>query len=276
MPEAIPEKADAGPANPQAQSQTFQKPRMGCVTLVGAGPGDPDLLTLKALKAIEGAEIILHDALVSDEILALVPPSVALIPVGKRGYRPSCPQQNIDALMVRLAGDGYRVVRLKVGDPSVFGRSGEEIATCEAAGIEVSVIPGVTAASAAAADLKISLTHRAHARRLEIVTAHARNGELPDDLDFRALADPAATVVIYMGKARLPAYAGKVLEAGAAPTTPVIAVENAGRCDTRLAQGTLIELPDMSGLGDGPVVILTGAVARARLKQSAAKAAVQS
>lgn len=276
MPEAIPEKADVGPANPQAQSKTSQKPRMGCVTLVGAGPGDPDLLTLKALKAIEAAEIILHDALVSDEILALVPQSVALIPVGKRGYRPSCPQKNIDALMVRLAGDGYRVVRLKVGDPSVFGRSGEEIATCEAAGIEVSVIPGVTAASAAAADLKISLTHRAHARRLEIVTAHARNGELPDDLDFRALADPAATVVIYMGKARLPAYAGKVLGAGAAPTTPVIAVENAGRCHTRIAQGTLTKLPDMSGLGDGPVVILTGAVARARLKQSAAKAAVQS
>ena len=276
MPEAIHANADAGPASKQAQGRISQKPRMGCVTLVGAGPGDPDLLTQKALKAIKAADVILHDALVSDEILALVPRSVALIPVGKRGYRPSCPQKDIDALMVRLAGDGYRVVRLKVGDPSVFGRSGEEIATCEAAGIEVSVIPGVTAASAAAADLKISLTHRAHARRLEIVTAHARNGELPDDLDFGALADPVATVVIYMGKARLSAYAGKVLEAGAAPSTPVIAVENAGRSGTRIARGTLTDLPDLSGLGEGPVVILTGAAARARMPLSAAKAAVQS
>ena len=272
MPEAIDARLDASLSNQQAQNRVPQKPRMGCVTLVGAGPGDPELLTLKALRAIEAAEVILHDALVSDEILALVPRSVALIPVGKRGYRPSCPQKNIDALMVRLAGDGYRVVRLKVGDPSVFGRSGEEIATCEAAGIEVSVIAGVTAASAAAADLKISLTHSAHARRLAIVTAHARNGELPDDLDFRALADPAATVVVYMGKARLPAYAGKVLEAGAVPTTPVIAVENAGRSGTRIARGTLADLPDLTGLGEGPVVILTGAAARDRLKLSAAQA----
>jgi uroporphyrin-III C-methyltransferase / precorrin-2 dehydrogenase / sirohydrochlorin ferrochelatase len=248
------------------------EPRAGSVTLIGAGPGDPDLLTVKAILAINAADVILHDALVSDEILDLVPSETALISVGKRGHRPSCAQKDIDALLVRLARDGYRVARLKVGDPSVFGRSGEEIGACEAAGIPVSVVPGVTAASAAAADLQISLTHRDHACRLEIVTGHARDGELPGDLDFRALADPAATVVVYMGKARLGAYARRVLDAGADPDLPVIAVENAGRAGTTTLSGTLGSPPDLASLGDGPVLILTGAVLGARARSARAEA----
>lgn len=234
------------------------EPGRGEVILVGAGPGDPELLTLKALAAITTADVVLHDALVSDDILAHVPGTTSLISVGKRGHRPSCAQKDIDALMIALAGDGYRVVRLKVGDPSVFGRSGEEIAACAAAGVPVRVIPGVTAASAAAADLGVSLTHRDHARRLHMITAHQRDGRLPDDLDWNALADPAATVCIYMGKARLADYALQVLGAGADRATPVVAVENAGRSGTRMIEGTLSALPDVTALGDGPVLILTG------------------
>ena len=173
--------------------------------LVGAGPGDPELLTLRAVRALQSADVVLYDDLVAPGTLDLARREATKMPVGKRGYKPSCTQEDITALMISLAGEGRRVVRLKGGDPMIFGRAGEEIAALRAAGVEVEVVPGVTAASGAAASLGLSLTLRDTARRVQFVTAHARGGKLPDDFDWRALADPAATTAVYMGVATLAA-----------------------------------------------------------------------
>ena len=178
----------------------------GTVWLVGAGPGAPDLLTRKAERLIRRASVVFHDALVGPRLLALVPPGVRLVSVGKRSGRHSKDQKTIDALIVEAALAGECVVRLKGGDPSIFGRANEELEACRTAGVPVRVCPGVTAASAAAASLNLSLTLRGLARRLTLVTAHARAGEKLD-LDWQALADPRATLAIYMGKAAPPLVA---------------------------------------------------------------------
>ena len=170
----------------------------GSVTLVGAGPGDPELLTLRAVRALQSADVILFDDLVSRDVLDFARREARKLLVGKTGFGPSCKQEDINALMVSLAQQGKRVVRLKGGDPLIFGRAGEELDACEAAGIAVEIVPGISAAQGAAARMGLSLTDRKHSRRLQYITGHAQSGKLPNDIDWRALADPATTTAIYM------------------------------------------------------------------------------
>jgi uroporphyrin-III C-methyltransferase / precorrin-2 dehydrogenase / sirohydrochlorin ferrochelatase len=231
----------------------------GRVTLVGAGPGDAELLTLKAVRALQSADVILFDDLVSDEILDLARREAKRMLVGKRGQRESCSQADINALMLKLAGQGYHVVRLKSGDPMIFGRAGEEIDALTAAGVPVTVVPGVTTALAMAARLGVSLTHRDHAQGVRFVTGHARNGELPDDLDWAGLADPKTTLIVYMGGRTAAKLAHSLIAQGLAPTTPVVAVSGVSRPDESRWTGTLASLAD-SALPNGnqPVVIGVG------------------
>jgi uroporphyrin-III C-methyltransferase len=231
----------------------------GTVWLVGAGPGDPDLLTRKAERLIRQASVIFHDALVGSGVLELVPPHVRLVSVGKRSGRHSKDQRTIDELIVEAALAGERVVRLKGGDPAIFGRATEELAACRAAGVPVHVCPGVTAASAAAASLGLSLTLRGLARRLTLVTAHARAGE-ELVLDWDALADPQATLAIYMGKAAAPTVSARLIAAGLACDTPVVMVESASLPEERhfSTRLDLLPLAARTALGEGPAVILIG------------------
>lgn len=230
------------------------------VWLVGAGPGDPELLTRKAERLIGAASVIYYDALVGPAVLDLASAHARLVSVGKRSGRHSKDQATIDLLIVDAALAGERVVRLKGGDPSIFGRSAEELDACRAAGVPVRVCPGVTAASAAAASLCRSLTLRGVARKLVFVTAHAKAGEVLD-LDWQALADPQATLAVYMGKAAAPELTLKLLQAGLPGDTPVAMVENASlpgerRLSTRL---DLLPIAARSGLGKGPALLLIGA-----------------
>lgn len=238
--------------------------REGRVRLVGAGPGAVDLLTVRALKAVEEAEALLYDALVPEEIVALAPAACLKIQTGKRAGRASMKQETINRLMLRLARQGLGVVRLKGGDPSVFGRVGEEQAFLEAHGIETEVVPGITAASAAAAQFGFPLTHRGEARRLVLATARLESGVA------EWACDPEATLAIYMGRDDI---AGIVERLGRPPETPALAVENAGRADARMIAGTLESLP--AGLAaaapTGPVVIIVGEVAQRTLARSQAR-----
>jgi uroporphyrin-III C-methyltransferase / precorrin-2 dehydrogenase / sirohydrochlorin ferrochelatase len=233
----------------------------GRVTLVGAGPGDAELLTLKAVRALQSADVILFDDLVSDEILELARREAKRMLVGKRGQRESCSQSDINALMLKLAGQGYHVVRLKSGDPMIFGRAGEEIDALMAAGVPVTVVPGVTSALAMASQLGVSLTHRDHAQGVRFVTGHARNGELPDDLDWQGLADPKTTLIVYMGGRTAPKLARALGLHGLDRSTPVVAVSGVSRVDEARWVGTLSEL-EGGALADertsGPVLIGIG------------------
>lgn len=234
----------------------------GKVLLVGAGPGDPELLTLRAVRALQSADVVLFDDLVSPAILDFARREAERINVGKRGYKPSCGQDEISAMLVAFGQAGKVVARLKGGDPLIFGRANEEIDALERAGIPVEVIPGVTAASGAAAALATSLTERHLARRLQFVTAHARDGSLPADLDWNALADPSATTAIYMGVHTLPVMIRRLREAGMPNTTPVIMVESATRRDQRIIAGTLADIIDRVELHKvlGPSLFLVGSV----------------
>ncbi|MGQ0671481.1 MAG: uroporphyrinogen-III C-methyltransferase [Hyphomicrobium sp.] len=238
--------------------------KMGSITLVGAGPGDPDLLTVKAVRALAQADAVLYDDLVAKPLLALVRKGAELIDVGKRGYRVSCKQPDINAQLVALALEGKRVVRLKGGDPLIFGRAGEEIAAARAAGIAVEVIPGITSAQGAAARLGVSLTHRDHARRLQFITAHDRHGRLPPDIDWSAVADSAATTVVYMPKRTLPELTEIAMRRGLAPETPAIAVANATRPDEQVILSTVGRIAgDLhSDEIDGPVLVMIGEALR--------------
>lgn len=231
----------------------------GSVWLVGAGPGDPELLTRKAERLIRAASVIFHDALVGPGVLDLAAPGARLVHVGKRSGRHSKGQGEIDRLIVAAALAGDRVVRLKGGDPAIFGRATEELDACRAAGVPVAVCPGVTAASAAAAGLGLSLTLRGMARKLVFVTAHARAGE-ELDLDWPALADPQATLAIYMGKAAAGEVSRQLIGAGLAPDTPVALVENASLPDERHFHTRLDLLPiaARAALGTGPALLLIG------------------
>lgn len=248
---------------------------LGTVWLVGAGPGDPDLLTRKAERLINAASVIFYDALVGPGVLALVPSHVRLVPVGKRSGRHSKDQKAIDAMIVEAALDGERVVRLKGGDPSIFGRATEELAACRDAGVTVKMCPGITAASAAAADIGLSLTLRGTARKLTFVTAHSKDGAA-SDIDWDSLADPQATLAVYMGKAAAPAVARKLMEAGLPPDTPIVLVENASLPDGSSFRTTLSLLPIASktAVSDGPAIILIGealALDHSNLRGSAPK-----
>lgn len=231
----------------------------GSVWLVGAGPGDPELLTRKAERLIASASVIFHDALVAPGVLALAVPSARLVHVGKRSGRHSKAQETIDSLIVEAALAGHRVVRLKGGDPAIFGRATEELDACRAAGVAVRICPGVTAASGAAASLGASLTLRGLARKLTFVTAHVRAGETLS-LDWASLADPEATLAVYMGKSSAGAVSRGLIEAGLPADTPVALVEAASLPEERQFHTRLDLLPLVArtALGDGPALLLIG------------------
>jgi uroporphyrin-III C-methyltransferase len=242
----------------------------GSVWLVGAGPGDPELLTRKAERLLRAADVVLYDALVGPGVLDLASPAAQRVYVGKRSGRHSQDQASIDRLLVDRALSGKRVVRLKGGDPCLFARAAEELEACRAAGIRVRICPGVTAASAAAADLGLSLTLRGKARRLTFITAHARAGE-PLDLDWSSLADPRATLAIYMGKGSAGDVAAGLMGAGLAGDTPVALVENASLPSARQVATRLDLLPlaARTALGQGPMLILVGETLRGPAASSA-------
>jgi len=232
----------------------------GSVTLVGAGPGDPELLTLRAVRALQSADVILFDDLVSRDVLDFARREAKKLMVGKTGYEPSCRQADINALMVGLAKQGKHVVRLKGGDPLIFARAGEEIAACNAAGITVSVVPGITAAQGAASRLGISLTGRAQARRLQYITGHARDGKLPDDIDWRSLADATTTTAIYMPAKTLAALVAEAMEQGLDPQTPALAIARATRPDQVVIADTVARLPGLLTERKlrGPLLVMLG------------------
>jgi uroporphyrin-III C-methyltransferase/precorrin-2 dehydrogenase/sirohydrochlorin ferrochelatase len=212
------------------------------------------------VRALQAADVILFDDLVSPDVLDFARREAKKMLVGKSGHRPSCRQDDINALMVALAKSGKRVVRLKGGDPMIFGRAGEEIDACRQAGLAVEVVPGVTAAQGAAARLGVSLTHRLEARRVQYVTGHDRDGALPADLDWPALADPAATTIVYMPMKTLGELARQAIACGLAPSTPAVAVARATRPDEKIAWGTIAELPGRLAAEplDGPCLVLIG------------------
>ena len=233
----------------------------GTVALAGSGPGNPDLLTLGVLRAILTADVVVHDRLVGAEILALIPATTHRIDAGKEGFGPSTPQASIHAAMITHARAGARVLRLKSGDPGIFGRLEEELDALDTAGIAWTVLPGLTAASAAAASIGQSLTARGRNGALSILTGHDVAGFA--DQDWRALARPGAVAAIYMGKAASRFLQGRLMMHGAAPDTPVTLVENASRPDQRLHAATLATLPAAAAACQGPAVILWGLAPRA-------------
>jgi uroporphyrin-III C-methyltransferase len=238
----------------------------GRVQLVGAGPGAADLLTLRALRAIEGAEALLYDALVSDEVLALAPAVCTRIQTGKRAGRASMAQETINRLMLRLARRGLRVVRLKGGDPSIFGRSGEEVEFLRTHGVPVDIVPGVTAACAAAAQFHFPLTHRGEARRVVFATARTKDGAVAHPANADG-ADPEATLVFYMARDSAEAVFDGLVAAGRTASTPAVAIERAGDPRARLFRADLKTLPSLlrEAAPGGPVLIVVGeAAARAR------------
>ncbi|HZD91180.1 MAG TPA: siroheme synthase CysG [Pseudolabrys sp.] len=234
----------------------------GTVTLVGAGPGDPELLTLRAVRALQSADVILFDDLVSRDVLDFARREAKKMLVGKTGFGPSCKQEDINALMVGLARQGKRVVRLKGGDPLIFARGAEEIAACVAAGVAVDVVPGITAAQGAACRLRLPLTGRAQVRRLQYVTGHGRDGRLPQDIDWRSLADPATTTVIYMPSRTLAALVDKAVAQGLDPQTPAIAISRATRPDEAVIADTVCRLPARLAAENvpGPLLVMLGRV----------------
>ncbi len=229
----------------------------GSVWLVGAGPGDPDLLTVKALNVLRTADVVVHDGLVSDAILDLIPAATRRINVVKRKSRHSYPQPEIERMLVAFALEGLTVVRLKGGDPFVFGRGGEELEACRAAGIDCHVVPGISSALAAAASAGAPLTHRGAAQAVIFVTGHAKAGETPD-LDWASLARPNQTVVIYMGVSNAASIAARLAEAGRSLYTPALIVENASRPDERRALVTLAELGEAAKSFSGPALLMIG------------------
>ena len=215
----------------------------GKVFLVGSGPGDPDLLTVKALRLIESADVIVYDRLVSPGIMRLVPSGVTRIDVGKASGHHNMPQDEINALLVSLAQRQRNVVRLKGGDPFIFGRGSEEALYLRQHAIEFEVVPGVTAAAACSAYAGVPLTHRGVSRGVRLVTGHFKNDE-PIRLDWDALADPETTLVVYMGRSNIRRICRHLVEAGLDPATPAIAIQDGTTASQRRAFGDLLTLAD--------------------------------
>jgi len=237
-------------------------PQPGCVLLVGAGPGPVDLMTVRAVRAVENAQALLYDALISEEAIGLAPPGCIRIQTGKRSGRPSMSQDAINRLTLRLARRGLRVVRLKGGDPSIFGRVGEEAEFLRRFGVTVEVVPGVTAACAAAAQFGFPLTHRGQARRLVFATGRLEGAGAVSD--WQTAADPEATLAVYMGGEAAAGLARALLEHGRAATTAVAIVESAGSIDASLTVSTLAELGHRGAPSfGGPVLIVIGEVVSA-------------
>jgi len=258
-PEQLPQQADYASLLAATQTQA-RAAESGSVTMVGAGPGDPELLTLRAVRALQSADVILYDDLVAREVLDFARREAKKMLVGKTGYGPSCKQEEINALMVSLAKAGRRVVRLKGGDPLIFGRATEEIEACRSAGIALEIVPGVTSAQGAAARLGVSLTERVTARRVQYITAHDRNGKLPDDIDWSSVADPSATTVIYMPKKTLGELTARAMECGLDPTTPAVAIAGATRKSETAIAASVAEIAEKLAQTklEGPVLVLLG------------------
>jgi uroporphyrin-III C-methyltransferase len=234
-------------------------PNAGKVWLVGAGPGDPDLLTLRAARLIMRAKLIVHDGLVDPAILALARPEARLVSVAKRRSRHTLPQDAINALLVREALAGTEVVRLKGGDPFIFGRGGEEAEACHAAGVEVEIVPGISAAIGGAAAAQMPLTHRRSASIVSFVAGQCKG---LSEQDWSGLAGRGRTLVIYMGLATAEAIADKLIADGLAPDMPVAVIENATRPQMRVLRASLAGLPDLVAREKvkSPAVIVIGEV----------------
>jgi len=216
--------------------------KVGTVYLVGAGPGDPDLLTLRAARLLASAELVVHDGLVDRAVLALVPPTAELVSVAKSRARHTLAQEEINALLVREALAGRDVVRLKGGDPFVFGRGGEEAEACRAAGVPVEVVPGISAANGAAAAAQIALTHRDAASVVSFVAGQCKG---LSEQDWAGLAGKGRTLVIFMGVKTAPQIAEKLMADGLAPDMPLAVIENACRPEMRVLRGPLAALPEL-------------------------------
>lgn len=244
------------------RTRRAQSAPLGRVSFVGAGPGDPELLTVKAVRAIEAADVVIHDRLASAEVLALVRSGAIAVDAGKEGFGPSTAQSAIDGLIVAYALSGAHVVRLKSGDPTVFGRLDEEMDACDAAGIPFTVIPGITSASAAVAGIGQSLTRRGRNSSVRFVTGHDMQGYA--EQDWRSLTRPGEVAAVYMGKRSARFLQGRLMMHGANPGTPVTVVENASRADQRVIASTLAALADdLSAAGlTGPALILLGLAPR--------------
>jgi uroporphyrin-III C-methyltransferase len=230
------------------------------VFLVGAGPGDPDLLTIKAARLIAKADVIVHDGLVSAQILAMAAPDAEFISVAKQRSRHSMPQDAINALLVELAREGRLVVRLKGGDPFIFGRGGEEMEACRAAGVPVEVVPGISAAMGSAAQAQLPLTHRAASSAVSFVAGQCKG---LTDQDWSGLAGTGRTLVIYMGVATARDIADKLIADGVSPSLPVAVLENGTRTDMRTMRTLLADLGDMVEREEvkSPALIVVGDVA---------------
>lgn len=234
----------------------------GRVVLVGAGPGDPDLLTLRGLREIEAAQVVVYDRLVSEAILARVPVGAARIDVGKRLHHHPVPQEEINQLLIRLARSGRSIVRLKGGDPLVFGRGGEEVIALREAGIPCEVVPGITSAQGCAAAMAMPLTHRGLASGVRYITGHCRQDEALD-FDWAGLADKRTTLVVYMGLANIREIAAALVAHGRAAKTPALAISRGTQPDGRSIATTLGALADDvtdAGL-ESPVLFVIGEVA---------------
>ncbi len=235
----------------------------GFVSFVGSGPGDPDLLTLKAVNRLQNADAVLFDDLSSGPILTHVRQGADLVGVGKRAGRASPKQHHVSQLLVDYALENQRIVRLKSGDGGTFGRLEEEIVALREAGIPYEIIPGVPSANAAAAAAGIPLTRRLTARRVQFVTGHDVSGVLPQDLNIAALADPQATTVVFMGKRTFPKLAKILQDAGLSSETPALLVESVSTPDQKIIRGTIASLSESlsQSIGAAPALILYGALA---------------
>ncbi|MDY0071574.1 MAG: uroporphyrinogen-III C-methyltransferase [Thauera sp.] len=260
------------PAVPSAE-QRIRDSSTGRVFLVGAGPGDPELLTLKASRLLASAEAVVYDNLVGDAIIDLIPPDARRVYAGKQAGNHALPQGQINQLLVDLAREGLRVIRLKGGDPFIFGRGGEEMQALQAAGIPCEIVPGVTAAAGAGACNGIPLTHRSHAQTLVFATGHLKDDSV--DLDWPMLARPGQTVVIYMGLGALETICRQLLAHGLPPSTPAAVIHNATLPDQQTVLGTVDGLPQAvkaAGLRPPALIVIGEVVLLGKVESSLVEA----
>ena len=254
------EAALHGIADPTAFAGADQAGRSeGHVTLVGAGPGDPDLLTIKALRALQDADVVYYDELVTSEILDRIRRDASRVPVGRRVGKPGIGQDAVNKLLIGAAREGKRAVRLKGGDSYVFGRGGEEVDALRKAGVSYTIVPGITAGLGAAAQFEVPLTFRSKALRITFLTAHKERDA--EAVDWSALTDAKMTIVVYMGMTAAPAVRAGLLAAGRSPQTPVGVFAKVTRPDAQAAVGTLDQLPDLvARIDGGPAILIIGDV----------------